>query len=53
MTRERKEEMMDNIIKKFGHEDIHSIIFCGMCETNTSETIIYETYDDYMGYGLI
>ena len=29
---EKFKGMMDDIIRKFGFEDIHTIIFCGMCE---------------------
>jgi hypothetical protein len=42
------EEMMNNIIRKFGFEDTHTIIFCGLIENNADEQTIYETYDEYM-----
>lgn len=43
------EEMITNIIRKFGFEDIHTIIFCGMCERpDVTMSSIYETYDEYM-----
>lgn len=41
-------EMVDNIIRKFGFEDTHTIIFCGLVECGASEQVIYETYDEYM-----
>ena len=44
---EKFEGMMDDIIRKFGFEDIHTIIFCGMCE-RADVNSIYETYDEYM-----
>ena len=46
---DKLERMMDDIIRKFGFEDIHTIIFCGMCErADDSLNSIYETYDEYM-----
>lgn len=46
---DKLERMMDDIIRKFGFEDIHTIIFCGMCERlDVSLDTIYETYDEYM-----
>ena len=44
---EKFKGMMDDIIRKFGFEDIHTIIFCGMCERADLNSI-YETYDEYM-----
>ena len=44
---EKIKGMMDNIIRKFGFEDMHTIIFCGMCE-RADVNSIYETYDEYM-----
>ena len=44
---EKFKGMMDDIIRKFGFEDIHTIIFCGMCE-RADVNSIYETYDEYM-----
>ena len=48
MENSKKEEMMDGIIGKFGFEDIHTIIFCGMVENNCSDDSLCETYDNYM-----
>lgn len=46
---EKFEGMMNDIIRKFGFEDIHTISFCGMCErANASLNLIYEVYDKYM-----
>lgn len=46
---DKLERMMDDIIRKFGFEDIHTVIFCGMCENPTvCLNSIYETYDEYM-----
>ena len=46
---EKFKGMMDDIIRKFGFEDIHTIIFCGMCErADVPLNSIYETYDEYM-----
>ena len=44
---EKFKGMMDDIIRKFGFEDIHTIIFCGMCQ-RVDVNSIYETYDEYM-----
>ena len=44
---EKFKGMMDDIIRKFGFEDIHTIICCGMCERSDVNSI-YETYDEYM-----
>ena len=48
MMNTKYNEMIDNIIRKFGFEDIHTIIFCLFVE-NADEQTIYETYDEYMG----
>ena len=41
---EKFKGMMDDIIRKFGFEDIHTIIFCGMCErADVPLNSIYET----------
>ena len=42
------EEMIDNIIRKFGFEDVHTIIFCGLVENGADKQTIYGTYDAYM-----
>ena len=42
-------EMVGNIIRKFGVEDTHTIIFCGLVENKADKQTIYETYDEYMG----
>ena len=49
MMNTKYNEMIDNIIRKFGFEDIHTIIFCLFVENNADEQTIYETYDEYMG----
>ena len=49
---EKFKGMMDDIIRKFGFEDIHTIIFCGMCE-RADVNSIYETYDEYMSLNLM
>ena len=46
-------EMMDNIIRKFGFEDVHTIIFCGLVENGADENTIYETYDEYMNMNVM
>lgn len=48
MMNNKYEEMMNNIIRKFGFEDTHTIIFCGLVERNVDVNTIYETYDEYM-----
>jgi len=48
MMNTKYNEMIDNIIRKFGFEDTHTIIFCGLVENNADEQTIYETYDEYM-----
>lgn len=46
---DKLERMMDEVIRKFGFEDIHTIIFCGLCErVDIPLNTIYETYDEYM-----
>lgn len=42
------EEMMNNIITRLGHEDVRTIIFCGLVENGADAETIYETYDEYM-----
>ena len=49
---EKLKGMMDDIIRKFGFEDIHTIIFCGMCE-RADVNSIYETYDEYMNLDIM
>ena len=49
MMNKKHNEMIDNIIRKFGFEDVHTIVFCLLVENNADEQTIYETYDDYMG----
>ena len=48
MMNTKYNEMIDNIIRKFGFEDTHTIIFRGLVENNADEQTIYETYDEYM-----
>ena len=48
MMNTKYNEMIDNIIRKFGFENTHTIIFCGLVERNVDEQTIYETYDEYM-----
>lgn len=50
MTREERmtERMMNHIIRKFGFEDTHTIIFCGMVERGVDMGTLYDTYDEYM-----
>lgn len=43
-----REEMMNDVIKKFGFEDVHTIIFCGMVERKVDLYILWTTYDEYM-----
>jgi hypothetical protein len=51
---EKFKGMMDDIIRKFGFEDIHTIIFCGMCErADVPLNSIYETYDEYMSLDIM
>ena len=51
---EKFKGMMDDIIRKFGFENIHTIIFCGMCErADVSLNSIYETYDEYMSLDIM
>lgn len=46
---EKKEEMSRDICRKFGFEDIHTLIFFGLCEDKmVSNSTIFETYDMYM-----
>ena len=45
---EKFKDMMDDIIRKFGFEDIHTIIFCGMCESGVDMDTLWDTYDEYM-----
>ena len=42
------EVMMNDIIRKFGLEDIHTIIFCGMVERAVNINSLWDTYDEYM-----
>lgn len=51
--KEKYIEMVDSIIKKFGFEDMHTIIFCGLVECGADEQTIYETYDEYMDLPVI
>ena len=53
MMNTKYEEMMNNIIRKFGFEDTHTIIFCGLVENNADEQTIYETYDEYMNMSVM
>lgn len=53
MMNTKYEEMMNNIIRKFGFEDTHTIIFCGLVENNADEQTIYETYDEYMNMNVM
>lgn len=53
MMNTKYNEMIDNIIRKFGFEDTHTIIFCGLVENNADEQTIYETYDEYMELGAV
>ena len=48
-----KEKMMDNIIRRFGFEDIHTIIFCGMCERGVEMSSLLDTYDEYMNLDIM
>ena len=51
---DKLEKMMDDIIRKFGFEDIHTIMFCGMCErADVPLNSIYETYDEYMSLDIM
>lgn len=51
---EKFKGMMDDIIRKFGFEDIHTITFCGMCErADVPFNSIYETYDEYMSLDIM
>ena len=51
---EKFKGMMDDIIRKFGFEDIHTIIFCGMCErADVPLNSIYETYDEFMSFNIM
>lgn len=51
---EKFKGMMNDIIRKFGFEDIHTIIFCGMCERkDVPLNSIYETYDEYMSLDIM
>ena len=51
---EKFKSMMDDIIRKFGFEDMHTIIFCGMCErADVPLNSIYETYDEYMSLDIM
>lgn len=47
------EEMMNNIIKKFGFEDIHTIIFALYVEREFDEQTIREMYDEYMSLSML
>ena len=47
------EEMMNNIIKKFGFEDIHTIIFILYVEREFDEQTIREMYDEYMSLSML
>ena len=45
---------LEDFIRKFGFEDIHTIIFCGMCErADVPLNSIYETYDEYMSLDIM
>ena len=51
---EKFKGMMDDIIRKVGFEDIHTIIFCGMCErADVPLNSIYKTYDEYMSLDIM
>lgn len=53
MMNTKYEEMIDNIIRKFGFEDTHTIIFCGLVENGADVDTIYETYDEYMNMSVM
>lgn len=47
-TQKMTERMMNHIIRKFGFEDEHTIIFCGMVERGVDIDTLWDTYDEYM-----
>lgn len=47
-TQKMTERMMNHIIRKFGFEDTHTIIFCGMVERGVDIDTLWDTYDEYM-----
>ena len=47
------EEMMNNIIRKFGFEDIHTIIFLLYVEREYDEQTIRAMYDEYMRLSML
>ena len=40
-----KQEMMDNVIRKYGFESEEAILFCGACEDKRKDKIIKELYE--------
>lgn len=40
-----KEEMMDNVIRKYGFESEEAILFCGACEDKKKDRIIGMLYE--------
>ena len=51
---EKFKGMMDDIIRKFGFEDIHTIIFCGICDVvDVRFNSIYDFYDEYMSLDIM
>lgn len=54
MTTMTREQMMDNIIKKYGFEDARTVWFCNLCEDKTTTDytvenayIVLETMKNY------
>ena len=54
MTTMTREQMMDNIIKKYGFEDVRTVWFCNLCEDKTTTDytvenayIVLETMKNY------